>query len=86
MKRKFIKGKWTLTHDRFIDSMGFEKDSFDLFNSESRTHFPFLGKLKISEKGGNFPINRIPYEYNQSDYAEMMEEQVKKIESGRIKE
>jgi hypothetical protein len=76
MKKEIKKGKYTLTHERYIDEMGFEQDSFDLFDEELRIHYPFLGKIKVSDKGKNFPINKIPHNYTKKDYQEMLEEQI----------
>lgn len=73
------KGKWLLTHERYVDDWGFEVDSFDLFDQEKRIHRPFFGSPKVSDKGRDFPINKIPYEYTQEDYQQMMEEQINRV-------
>lgn len=80
MKKEIKKGKWVLTHERYLDDMGFEEDAFDLFDNEKRIHRPFFGKFKIHDKGLNFPINRIPFDYTTSDYEEMLDEQVSKFD------
>lgn len=78
MKKEFIKGKFLLTHYRYINDMGFEVDSFDLFDIEKRVHYPFVPFIKVHNKGPDWPINRIPYEYNDEDYEKMIDENVYK--------
>jgi len=79
MKKEYKKGKWLLTHERYLDDMGFERDIFDLFDTEQRVHRPFHGMIKVNDKGINFPLNRIPFDYTEEDYKKMLEEQVAKI-------
>ena len=78
MKKELRKGKWLLTHERYIDDMGFERDCFDLFDTEQRVHRPFMGYPKVNDKGRDFPINRIPHEYTEEDYKKMLDEQITK--------
>ena len=73
-------GKWAIIHDRYLDDYGFEKDHFDLFDTEARIHYPFIGYMKVSNKGRDFPINKVPYDYTNEDYIKMMEVQVAKVE------
>lgn len=79
--KKISNGKWILTHERYIDDFGIERDSFDLFDTEKRIHYPFSGMIKCHNKNKNFPINRIPYNYTKKDYEEMLEEQIIKIKT-----
>ena len=89
MERIYKKENWVLTHNRYINELGFEVDSFDLFDEEKRIHYPFYGKLKVSDKkvsdkDTNFPINRIPYDYTEKDYAEMLDEEVINLTSRKV--
>ena len=84
MSGKLTKGKYTLEHNRYIDDFGFEKDSFDLFDTEKRVHFPFHGFPKVSNMDKDFPINRIPYDYTKEDYEEMLNAQITKYETNKI--
>lgn len=79
--KKLQRGKWLLTHERYIDDMGFEVDSFDLFDTEQRVHRPFWGTSKVSTADKNFPINKIAYNYTEEDYEAMLDEQVSRIKT-----
>lgn len=79
MEKEYKRDKWVLTHHRYIDDMGFEVDSFDLFDTEARVHHPFMGYPKVANVGRDFPINKIPYDYTEEDYAKMMDEQLAKL-------
>lgn len=78
---KIVRGKYVLTHERIVDEMGFEQDNFDLLDIKKRIHMPFFGKMKVSNKDMNFPINKIPYQYTQEDYNEMLTEQITNYEN-----
>lgn len=79
---KIKKGQYSLNHERYIDDMGFERDSFSLFDEATRTHYPFWGNPKVINKNlEDFPINRIPFEYTTEDYEEMLDEQIQKLKS-----
>lgn len=80
MNVKLRKGKWELTHERYVDDMGFERDHFELFDTEKRVHIPFVGMIKVNNKGRNFPINKIPHTYTKEDYRQMLEEQISAYE------
>ena len=73
------RGKYTLTHERYIDYFGLEKDSFDLFNTKTRTHYPFFGLLKASDFGKDSPIGKIPYDYTEQDYEKMLDEEIARL-------
>lgn len=78
MKKETQKGKWVLTHERYVNDMGFEIDAFDLFDTEKRIHRPFHGNIKINDKGLDFPINKIPFDYTDKDYEEMLDSEIEK--------
>lgn len=79
MSKEYKKERWLLTHDRYVNDMGFEWDVFDLFDTETRVHYPFMGYPKVANVGRDFPINKIPYNYTEEDYAKMLDEQVAKV-------
>lgn len=79
MKKEYKKGKWLLTHERYIDDMGFERDAFDLFDTEKRVHRPFTGFPKVSNLTKDSPINLLGYDYTEKDYEEMINEQISLI-------
>lgn len=75
--KKLQKGDWILNHRRYIDEYGFETDVFHLNHSIKRLAYPFRGFIKVNDKPLDFPINKIPYEYTEKDYEEMLDEQIK---------
>lgn len=77
--KEYKKDKWLLIHNRYIDDLGFEKDSFDLFDTEKRIHRPFTGKLKVSNNNRNSSIDKLGYDYTEEDYKEMINEEIKLI-------
>ena len=79
MIKELQKGKWLLTHDRYVNDMGFETDAFDLFDTEKRIHIPFHGMIKLHNKGNDFPLNKIPYDYTVRDYEAMLDNEVAKL-------
>jgi len=82
MNKEYKKGKFTLNHNRYLDAMGFEKDSFDLIWIESdgvMHHRPFLGDLKVNVSDRNSPIGKIGFNYTDEDYEKMIDEQVLKV-------
>lgn len=76
MIKQFKKGKYILIHERGINPCGFEIDTFDLFDSEKRIHSFFLGYVKVSDQGKDFPIGKIPYKYTKADYEKMLDKEV----------
>jgi len=78
MEKITTKGKYQLIHSRYIDDMGFERDAFDLFDTEQRLHRPFFGHVKVNDKA-DCPINRISFDYTQDDYDIMLDEQISKV-------
>lgn len=72
MKKIIKKKKYIFTHERYIDDWGFERDGFDLFDSEKRIHYPFIGMIKVSNLTKNSPINKLGFEYTAKDYKEMI--------------
>ena len=79
MNKEIERGKYVLIHKRYIDDMGFEKDSFDLFNKETKIHYPFMGKIKTTKFDRNTSIGKIGYTYIKKDYQEMMNEQIEMV-------
>ncbi len=77
MTKEFKKGKYLLTHNRFINYMGLEVDNFDIFDTEERIHYPVTGFIKVHDKSKDFPINRIPYDFDDKDYEEMIDQHTK---------
>ena len=75
----FKKGKYVLIHDRGLDDWGFERDFFDIFDTELRVHRPFMAPPKVGDKGLDFHINKVPYDYTNEDYEKMLDEQVARI-------
>lgn len=79
MRKEFKKENFILTHSRYVDDFGFEVDSMDLFDEIKRVHYPFHGFPKVSNQDKNFPINKIPYNYTEEDYEEMLDKQKLKV-------
>ena len=71
------KGDWILNHKRYVNEYGFETDRFYLSHSTKRIAYPFNGFPKVNDKPIDFPINKIPYEYTEKDYDEMLDNQIK---------
>ena len=74
------KNGFTLNHSWYIDDFGFKRNSFDLFDEKTRTHYPFFGKIRINNftrstsLGGDDTSS-----YTDEEYLEMMEEQLEKL-------
>lgn len=80
MIKEFKKGKWLLTHTRYVNDMGYEVDDFNLLDTEERINRPFLGKIKTAHASvSSVCRNKIPYNYTNDDYEQMLDEQVSKI-------
>lgn len=59
--------------------MGFERDSFDLFDTEKRMYTPFRIPIKVSNVTKNSPINLLGYEYTEEELKNILEEQIKSL-------
>ena len=79
MEKKLTKGKYELNYLRYIDDMGFERDSFDLFDTEKRMHRPFMTAPKVSNVDRNSPINILGYEYTDEELEQILDEQIAKF-------
>lgn len=79
MKTVAKQDHYELKYERHIDDMGFEKDSFELFDTEKRISRPFLGFPKVSTKKRSDPINTLGYTYTKKDFEEMLQEQITKL-------
>lgn len=57
--------------------MGFERDSFSLFDRENRIHRPFFAPFKVSNATKNSAINRLHYKYTNKELKEILKEQIR---------
>jgi hypothetical protein len=71
------KGKYTLTHSSYIDDNGIIKNSFDLFDNETRKHYPFIGKIRPISSSDI--INDNTSQYTDEEYKEMLDEQISNL-------
>ena len=77
---RLTRGDLTLTHSWYADDMGFRRNSFDMFDEKTRTHYPFHGMIRVSNYERNTPIGGDDISpYTEAEYAEMFDEQVTKI-------
>lgn len=73
-------GGYTLNHSWYLDYFGLKRNSFDLFHEESRTHYPFIGRIRVRTADRNTPIDGEDVsQYSEEEYLEMLREQVAKI-------
>lgn len=78
--KKITKDGYILTHKWFRDDLGLKRNSFDLFHIKSRTNYPFLGKIRVSDLSRDTLIegdNISPY--TDKEYNEMIEEQISEL-------
>lgn len=81
VKTIMVKG-YTLTHSWYVDPFGQKRNSFDLFDEETRTHHPFHGNLRVSNQSksdGYLGDDTSPY--TDEEYLEMLNEQISKIQN-----
>ena len=81
MTKTYTKGKYELTHTRFINDFGFEQDSFQLTDTEARVNMPFTGMLKPSNATKESNLAELHFEYTDEDYEGMIVEQIELYES-----
>jgi hypothetical protein len=82
--KKLKKGNFELTHERYFDEMGMERDAFDLFNIKDRVHLPFMGMIK-SVPAKYARTYRSINDYTLKEYRQMMNEQIEKYDAYKNK-
>lgn len=78
MEKIVTQGNFQLKHSRYINDFGFETDSFAIFDVVNRVNYPFHAPLKMHTKT-DYPINKIPYEYTDEDYKNILIDTLKKL-------
>ncbi len=73
--KQYKKGDYVLEHKVYLDDWGFERNSMDLFNSKTNTHYPCFGEIRMSEM---FTENTEPY--TEEEYERMISKEIKSIE------
>lgn len=83
--RKMKENGYTLTHSWYYDDFGLQRNSFDLFHDESRTHYPFLGDIRVNnyDKGSPYGGDDIS-PYTNEQYLDMLRKQVAKINISHV--
>ena len=78
--KEITKNGYTLNHSWYLDDLGLQKNSFDLFHEETRTHYPFFGRIRVNNYDRNTPISGDDVSpYTDQEYEEMLDEQVLKV-------
>ena len=78
--KEITENGYTLTHSWYYDDFGFRKNSFDLFHEDTRTHYPFHGKIRVNNYDRNTPISGDDISpYKEEEYQEMLREQIGKL-------
>ena len=78
--KKITENGYTMIHSWSFDDFGLKKNSFDLFEEATKTHFPFFGNIRVS----NYDINKF-FEgdnispYTDEEYLEMLRKEIKRI-------
>lgn len=73
---------FTLTHSWYVDDFGQKRNAFDLFDEETRTHYPFFGDLRVSHADRGMAILDDDISpYTDEQYLEMLNKQVRKIQA-----
>lgn len=82
IREKTIKeGKWELHYTRYLDYMGFERDAFDLFDTEKRIHRPFIGGSKVNNHDRTSDISKLGYEWTDGELREILLQEIEKVSS-----
>ena len=74
-----IQEKYTLTYERYLNDMGCECDSFDLFDSETRVHRPFIAPMKVSNLTQDSSIGELGYTYTKKELTDLLAKEIKKL-------
>lgn len=73
---------FTLTHSWYIDFMGLQRNAFDLFDEETRTHYPLIGGVRVSDYDrGTLLTGDDISPYTDEQYLEMLNREVRKIQT-----
>lgn len=75
--RTFKRDNYEMTHERYLNSIGFEVEYFWFKDLIKRFCFPFHGPRKITNNYIKISaINRIEYKYTDKEYMEIFEEAI----------
>lgn len=79
--KKKTRGEWSLEHSRYIDFLGFERDSLKLTHVDTKSgktiHYPFMPLIKVSDYDRNAPITTTT-DYSEEEYDTMFSEELNK--------
>lgn len=87
---KIKQGEWTLTHSWCLDDFGWKRNVFEIshIREDGRKYIiPFQGKIRVNNYDRNTPYGGddiSPYE--TFEYAEMLAEQIEKINHATYEE
>lgn len=74
------KDGYTLTHSWVVDSFGFKRNAFSLFDEKNRVYIPFVANLRVNNYTRDTRISGDDIsKYSDKEYEDMFQEQLNKL-------